>query len=73
MPAKDGTGPAGGGGRRRGGRGGGPAGGRDGSGSKPAPPAHCSCPGCGAQVPKQIGRRCRDMVCAQCGSAMVGS
>ncbi|MEQ8201906.1 MAG: hypothetical protein ABRQ24_10855 [Syntrophomonadaceae bacterium] len=74
MPARDGTGPSRGGGGGRVGGGGGNNSRRDRNrGGRAGPPEYCRCPGCGNQVPKRLGQPCREILCTQCGSTMVGS
>ena len=58
----------GGGGRGQGGGGRGRGGGtRPGSG----PGGNCICPKCGYKQPHQVGQRCMDIACPQCGTRMV--
>jgi hypothetical protein len=44
-----------------------------GSGNKPGsgPSGYCICPKCGYELQHQVGQRCLDISCPQCGTKMV--
>lgn len=60
------------GGGRGGGTGRGGQGGGRGGGDKPGsgPGGYCVCPKCGKRVPHQVGQRCMDLTCPDCGTRM---
>jgi len=74
MPRGNGTGPPGGGGPGTGrgiGRGGGGSGRMGGTRSGAGPSGSCVCPGCGAKLAHQVGTRCYNVSCPNCGTKMV--
>jgi len=56
----------------RGGRGQGGGGRGRGGGNRPGsgPSGNCVCPKCGYKQPHQVGQRCMDIACPQCGTRM---
>ena len=54
------------------GQGAGRAGQEGGSGDKPGsgPGGSCVCPKCGHRIAHQVGQRCLDLACPQCGTKM---
>ncbi len=45
----------------------------EGAGTKPGsgPDGNCVCPDCGHKIKHEVGKRCMDIQCPECGTAMV--